>query len=84
MSKFKISPNNGAALIPADKLPTSVADFAAGATLVQSQIGSRPIKPVRLNVDLDPETHRRLKIRAAESGVSIAELVRALIAGELA
>jgi predicted HicB family RNase H-like nuclease len=83
MSKFKIGPGTGSALIPAAKPPTSIEEFAAGATLVQSQIGPRPAKPVRLNVDLDPETHRRLKMRAVESGVSIAELVRALIAREL-
>jgi predicted HicB family RNase H-like nuclease len=82
MSKFKIGPSTGSTSSPAAK-PASVAEFTAGASLVQSQTGSRPLKPVRLNVDLDPETHRRLKMRAVESGVSIADLVRALIAREL-
>jgi predicted HicB family RNase H-like nuclease len=82
MSKFKISPNTGRQSGSASK-PTSVAEFAAGAAMVQSQIGARPLKPVRLNLDLDPEIHRQLKMRAVESGVSIAQLVRGLIAREL-
>lgn len=82
MSKFKIGPSASGTSGAAAK-PTSAAEFASGASLVQSQTGSRPPKPVRLNLDLDPETHRRLKMRAVESSVSIAELVRSLIAREL-
>ncbi len=82
MSKFKIGPS--AASKPASgSAPATAEEFAAGAAMVQSQAGSRPVKPVRLNLDLDPDTHRRLKIRAVESGTSIAQLVRELIAREL-
>lgn len=80
MSKFKISPKSSA---PAPSKPMTAAEFAAGAALVQSQVGSRPAKPIRLNLDLDPELHRRLKVRAAEAGISIAELVRGLITREI-
>jgi predicted HicB family RNase H-like nuclease len=82
MSKFKIGPS--AANKPTSgSTPATTAEFVAGAAMVQSQAGSRPVKPVRLNLDLDPETHRRLKMRAVESGTSIAQLVRELIAREL-
>jgi len=82
MSKFKISPSTGSNSSLIGK-PATIAEFAAGAAMVESQAGSRPPKPVRLNLDLDPETHRRLKIRAVESGISVAQLVRALIGREL-
>jgi predicted HicB family RNase H-like nuclease len=39
---------------------------------------------MRLNLELDVEVHRRLKIHAVERGVSVAKLVRALIDQELA
>ncbi|MFM0197776.1 plasmid partition protein ParG [Paraburkholderia strydomiana] len=80
MSKFKIAPK---ATQPAAAAPASVEAFAAGAAMVKSQAGDRPAKPVRLNLDLDPETHRRLKVRAAEAGKSIAQMVRELIDREL-
>jgi len=80
MSKFKIAPK---ATQPAATAPASVEAFAAGAAMVKSQAGDRPAKPVRLNLDLDPETHRRLKVRAAEAGKSIAQMVRELIDREL-
>lgn len=80
MSKFKIAAKSASQ--PPSK-PMTPAEFAAGAALVQSQAGNRPPKPVRLNLDLDPDLHRRLKVRAAESGISIAELVRGLIAREV-
>ncbi|WP_084170439.1 ribbon-helix-helix domain-containing protein [Paraburkholderia ferrariae] len=82
MSKFKISPSTTSKPTP-ESMPTSVGEFAAGAAMVQSQVGSRPAKPIRLNLDLDPDTHRRLKLRAVESGTTIAQLVRELIAREL-
>jgi len=82
MSKFKISPS--VANKPASgSAPATVEEFAAGAAMVQSQAGTRPAKPIRLNLDLDPETHRRLKMRAVESGTTIAHLVRELIVREL-
>ncbi|BEH58740.1 hypothetical protein [Burkholderia pseudomallei] len=82
MSKFKIGPSivNKPAL---GGTPATVEEFSAGAAMVRSQTGSRPAKPVRLNLDLDPETHRRLKMRAVESGTTIAQLVRELIMREL-
>lgn len=80
MNKFRIGPKVSQAAVVA---PASVEEFAAGAAMVKSQVGERSIKPVRLNLDLDPATHRRLKVRAAESGKSIAQLVRELIDREL-
>jgi hypothetical protein len=63
--------------------PTTHEEFAAGASLVQSQAGNRPVKPVRLNLDLDPATHKRLKMKALQTSQTMAELVRALIDREL-
>ncbi|AJW93570.1 hicB family protein (plasmid) [Burkholderia gladioli] len=80
MSKFKIAAKSGSH--PSSE-PMTHAEFAAGAAMVQSQAGNRPAKPIRLNLDLDPDLHRRLKVRAAEAGISIAELVRGLITREL-
>lgn len=80
MSKFKLNPSAS----PKPVAPTSRDQFIAGASLVQSQRGSRPAKPVRLNLDLDPDLHRRLKLRAVESGISVAALVRELIMKDLA
>jgi predicted HicB family RNase H-like nuclease len=82
MSKFKIAPRT-ASTPSSGNAPSTVEEFAAGAAMVQSQIGSRPPKPVRLNLDLDPETHRKLKMRAVENGTTVAQLVRDLIAHEL-
>jgi len=36
-----------------------------------------------VNLDLDPDEHRRLKMRAVEAGISIADLVRGLIRKEI-
>lgn len=79
MSKFKLSTKTGG---PADK-PASREEFVSGAALVQSQAGTRPPKPVRLNLDLDPEVHKQLKLRAVENGTTIAKLVRDLITREI-
>lgn len=76
--KFKIGPKAA----PADK-PASREEFVSGAALVQSQAGTRPPKPVRLNLDLDPEVHKQLKLRAVENGTTIAKLVRDLITREI-
>ncbi|SAL51323.1 hypothetical protein [Caballeronia concitans] len=78
MSKFKISSNTTRTEKPATR-----EEFVSGAALVQSQAGTRPPKPVRLNLDLDPELHRQLKLRAVENGMTIAQLVRGLIAQEI-
>lgn len=78
MSKFKVSskPNS----CPA---PASREQFAEEAAMVQSQTGGRPLKPIRVNFDLDLATHRRLKLRAIDRNVSVARLVRRLIEAEL-
>ncbi len=81
MSKFKLS-----ATQPQHPKSSSLTaeQFTSGAALVQTQNGGRPPKPVRINFDLDPDTHRSLKIRAINQGVTVAELIRNLIAKELA
>lgn len=78
MSKFKL----GKRAAPAEQ-PKTVEQFVAGAALVQSQTGGRAVKPVRINFDLDPTTHHRLKQRALDRDQKVAELVRDLIAVEL-
>lgn len=78
MSKFKIPEKT----THADK-PATREEFVSGAALVKSQAGTRPPKPVRLNLDLDPEVHKQLKLRAVENGMTIAQLVRGLIAQEI-
>ncbi|CAB3804336.1 hypothetical protein LMG28614_06012 [Paraburkholderia ultramafica] len=79
MSKFKVKTGT----MPPAEAPTSIESFAAGATLAQSQGSKRPPKPIRLNLDLDPELHRQLKLRAVTDGMTIAELVRGLIQREI-
>ena len=64
-------------------VPSSAQSFADDAAMVQSQTAGRPLKPIRVNFDMEPDTHRRLKIRAIERGQSVAELVRGLIDREL-
>jgi hypothetical protein len=84
MSKFKIPARPASELAATLALPpTTHEEFASGASLVQSQAGGRPVKPVRLNLDLDPTTHKRLKMRALQTSQTMAELVRALIDREL-
>ncbi len=80
MSKFKIASRPKG---PPVEKPATRAEFVAGASMVQSQASSRPPKPIRLNLDLEPDLHRRLKLRAVESGTTIAHLVRDLITREL-
>lgn len=63
--------------------PRSIEELAAGASLVQTQTDGRPVKPVRINFDLDPATHQRLKRRALDRHQAVAELVRELIVDEL-
>lgn len=79
-SKFKIRP---AASVGQVDPPLSAQEFVSGAALVQSQAGTRPPKPIRLNLDLDPDLHRKLKMRAVETGVSVAQIVRELIVREV-
>jgi predicted HicB family RNase H-like nuclease len=80
--KFKIGPNLPVLASKTEK-PASRQEFVAGAALVQSQAGTRPPKPIRLNLDLDPDLHRQLKVRAAENSMTIAQLVRGLIVREV-
>jgi hypothetical protein len=72
MSKFKISAKPP---VPAET-PGSIQEFGNAAPMVKAQTGGRGIKPVRLNLDLDPATHKRLKLAAIEAGVPVAVLVR--------
>jgi hypothetical protein len=78
MSKFKVTSKP-----VVEKPPLTREQFAAGAAMVQSQTGGRPLKPIRINFDLDPEIHRRLKMRAVSRGVSVAQIVRQLIDDDL-
>lgn len=77
--KWDVRPSPAAAAAPA-----SLQEFAAGAAMVQSQTGGRALKPVRVNVDLDPEVHRSLKRLAIDRDTNIAGLLRELINRELA
>lgn len=71
MSKFKIAPRH------AVEAPSpSIEAFGNAAPLVRAQSDGRPPKPVRLNLDLDPATHKRLKLAAIESGETVAAIVR--------
>lgn len=51
MSKFKIAATLKSST--AEK-PATKEDFVAGASMVRSQAGDRPPKPIRLNLDLEP------------------------------
>lgn len=84
-SRFKIL-THPQATEPRDKsvAPQSVEAFIGNAALANAVTQGRALKPMRLNVDLDVETHRKLKIRATEQGVSISELIRGLVLKELA
>lgn len=79
MSKFKIAKP---ATASSAQQPQSIEEFGNTAPMVKSQTGGRPLKPIRLNLDLDPVLHKRLKIAAVEAGEPVAALVRKwIIAG---
>lgn len=85
MSKFKLRAStpveiSGSASAPS---PISREEFVSGASMVRSQVGDRPVKPIRLNFDLDPAVHQRLRLLAAERSKTVAEIVRQLILREL-
>ncbi|WP_116140967.1 hypothetical protein [Trinickia diaoshuihuensis] len=77
MSKFHLTSR-----LPADeKQPVAqntAMDFVTATTLEQSQ-SQRPPKPIRLNLDIDHVRHRKLKMYAVENGLSVSEVIRALI-----
>jgi len=49
----------------------------------ESADDSPRVRPVRVTVDLDPATHRALKIHVAEQGTTISALVQQLVADTL-
>lgn len=57
----------------------SARQFIEGAAMVATQSTQRPLKPVRINIDLSPDLHRRIKQRALDLDTSIAEYIRSLI-----
>jgi hypothetical protein len=78
-SKFKLSPHTA---MPEPR-PTNTEEFANGAGMVHSQQPPRPLKPVRLNLDLAPDFHERVKLRAADLRLTGAQYVRELILKDL-
>lgn len=63
---------------PASRI-AATRQFVDGAAMVQSQAPEYPVKPKRLNVDLDPQTHTKLKVAAAAANVAMADLIRTWI-----
>lgn len=57
--------------------------FVEGASMVQSQAPAYEVKPKRLNVDLEPAVHQKLKLTAVAAGVSVADLIRSWITEKL-
>lgn len=51
--------------------------------MVQSQAPTFEVKPKRLNVDLEPAVHQKLKLTAVAAGVSVADLIRSWITEKL-
>lgn len=64
--------------------PDAYEAYLANAAMVKSQTGGRDVKPVRVNFDMDPPTHQRLKKHAIDRGMNVATLLRQLIEAELA
>jgi hypothetical protein len=78
-SKFKLSP----ARQGTGPAASSISEFAGAAAMVTSQADTKPARMFRLNLDIDAEAHRRLKIRAIEEEVTVSDIIRKLVAGYL-
>jgi hypothetical protein len=78
-SKFKLPPPTAT---PKSR-PASLEEFSNDAGMVHSQQPPRPLKPIRLNLDLEPSFHERAKVRAAELRMTGAQYVRELISRDL-
>ncbi|MFC0402551.1 hypothetical protein [Paraburkholderia rhizosphaerae] len=78
-SKFKLQPYNARP----ELRPNSPEEFSNDAGMVRSQLPSRALKPVRLNIDLTPDFHERVKRRAADLRLTGAQYVRELISKDL-
>ncbi|MDN7182386.1 hypothetical protein M0D69_31085 [Caballeronia sp. SEWSISQ10-4 2] len=78
-SKFKLQPHTARP----ELRPASPEDFSNDAGMVRSQQQPRPLKPVRLNLDLTPDFHERVKLRAAYLRLTGAQYVRELILKDL-
>lgn len=79
-NRFNLKPREAK---PAATDPMSATEFVERSAMIQSQSGSRPAKPVRINFDLTPDLHRRIKRRALDLDVSVADYVRTLITKDL-
>ena len=78
-SKFKLRPHTARPELH----PASSEEFSNDAGMVHSQQPPRPLKPVRLNLDLTPDFHERVKLRAADLRLTGAQYVRELILKDL-
>jgi len=77
--KFTVPPHTA----KPEPRPSSPEEFSNGAGMVLSQQQPRPLKPVRLNLDLTPDFHERVKRRAADLRMTGAQYVRELILRDL-
>jgi hypothetical protein len=77
--KFKLPPHTARS----EQRPASQEEFSNDAGMVHSQQPRRPLKPVRLNIDLTPDFHERVKRRAADLRLTGAQYVRELILKDL-
>ena len=48
-----------------------------------ADLADKPVKPMRVNFDLDREQHRRLKLLAVQRGQSVTDILRDLVGREL-
>jgi hypothetical protein len=78
-SKFKLQPHTARP----ELRPNSPEEFSNDAGMVRTQQPSRALKPVRLNIDLTPDFHERVKRRAADLRLTGAQYVRELILKDL-